>query len=293
MSNWCPNCGREVEDNEKFCRGCGMPLNISGDEASTWILSQPTSPNLEPPRSTRQVGQTPTSPNTQTGPAYMPPINYYPPPQPPVYQPQAPPGGASISIGDWLSGGWHVYRDNWLLMSVASFLSVILSFATLGVMAGPLLMGLYGMAFKTMRGERPEMSDLFDFKGRFLQAFLAALIFFLIHAGFTGASRGGPMSGILSFIITPLLTATLSLTIPLMYERRLDVANAINEVGRKIFSRDALMWWIVGLVFTAISAGGFAACGIGFFVTLPWMISSGAIAYRDVFGIDDPNRTLH
>jgi hypothetical protein len=293
MSNWCPNCGRGVEGNEKFCRGCGMPLDLHGEDASTWILSQPTSPNLEPPRPTKQVGQTPTAPNAQTGPAYVPPMNYYPAPQPPQYQPQTPAGHSHISLGDWLSGGWHVYRENGLLLSAASFIATGLSIATMGIMGGPLLMGLYRMAFKTMRGERPEMADLFDFKGRFFQAFLAALIFFLIHAGFTGASRGGPLSFLLSFIITPLLTSTLSLTIPLMLERRLDVANAINEVGRIIFSRDAFMWWIVGLVFAAITASGTFGCLIGFFVTLPWMVCSSAVAYRDVFGFDDPNRTLH
>ncbi|HVG22499.1 MAG TPA: zinc ribbon domain-containing protein, partial [Blastocatellia bacterium] len=211
MPNWCPNCGREVEDREKFCRQCGMNLNLSGEEASTWILSQPTSPNLEPPRPTKQVGQGATSANAQTGPAYVPPVNYYPAPQPRQYQPPA--TNSSISLGDWLSGGWQIYKENWLLMSVASFIAMILGASTLGIMAGPLLMGLYGMAFKTMRGERPQMSDLFDFKGRFLQAFLVALIFFLIHAGVTGASRGGPLSGIFGFIITPLLMVTLSLTI--------------------------------------------------------------------------------
>jgi hypothetical protein len=270
-----------------------MNLNLSGDEASTWILSQPTSPNLEPPRPTQQVGQSHTSPNAQTGPAYVPPVNYYPAPQPPQYQPPAPASSSSISLSDWLSRGWKIYKENWLIMSLASFIGVILSASTLGIMAGPLLMGLYNMAFKTMRGERPEMGDLFDFKGRFLQAFLAGLIFFLIHAGITGASRGGPLSGIFSFLVTPLLTATLSLTIPLILERRLDVANAINEVGRIIFSRDALMWWIVGLVFATISGAGVFGCGIGLFVTLPWIISSAAVAYRDVFGFDDPNRTLH
>lgn len=270
-----------------------MNLNLSGEEASTWILSQPTSPNLDPPRPTKQVGQGPTSPNAQTGPAYVPPVNYYPAPQPPQYQPPTPATNPSISLGDWLSSGWRIYKENWLLMSVASFLCMILSASTLGIMAGPLLMGLYSMAFKTMRGERPEMADLFNFQGRFFQAFLAALIFFLVHAGFTGASKGGPLAGILYFAVTPLLTATLSLTIPLMLERRLDVANAINEVGRIIFSRDALMWWIVGLVFATISTAGLFACGVGIFITLPWMISSSAIAYRDVFGFDDPNRTLH
>jgi uncharacterized membrane protein len=71
----------------------------------------------------------------------------------------------------------------------------------------------------------------------------------------------------------------------------MDIAKAINEVGRRIFSKDALMWWIVGLVFAAIGVGGIFACGIGVLVTIPWVISSSAIAYRDMFGIDDPNRT--
>ena len=74
-------------------------------------------------------------------------------------------------------------------------------------------------------------------------------------------------------------------------QRKVDVANAINEVGRLVFSRDALMWWIVGLVMAAISTAGFVGCGVGVFVTVPWMISSSAVAYRDVFGFDDPNRT--
>jgi uncharacterized membrane protein len=51
------------------------------------------------------------------------------------------------------------------------------------------------------------------------------------------------------------------------------------------------MWWVVGLVFAAITAGGFIGCGIGILITLPWMISASAVAYRDVFGFDDPNRT--
>ena len=73
--------------------------------------------------------------------------------------------------------------------------------------------------------------------------------------------------------------------------RRPDVGSAINEVARMVFSRDALMWWVVGLVFTTISFAGIIGCFVGLFVTIPWMISASAVAYRDLFGIDDPNRT--
>ena len=81
------------------------------------------------------------------------------------------------------------------------------------------------------------------------------------------------------------------LTMSYLLERRPDVGNALNDVGRTIFSRDALMWWVVGLVFVTLSAAGLAGCGIGVLVTMPWMLSSVALAFRDVFGIEDPNRT--
>ena len=301
--NWCPNCGRRTEEGEKFCRGCGMPLDLTGEEASNWILSDSNRPTLNlppqnmPPQNTpaQDFSRTrPVNPNqtAETGPAYMPPGNFYTPPQPPQpYYPPVESGQSHIRLGDWLSGGWKVYSQNWLMMSVATFLSMILSFATAGILAGPLLMGLYRMAFKTMRQERVEMNDLFNWSGKFWQAVLAFVIFLLVHLGFSGASQGGPLAGMLAFAISPFLVSAMGLTIPYLLERRTDAANAINDVGRMIFSRDALMWWIVGLVFSAISAAGFAGCFIGGFVTVPWMISSSAVAYRDVFGVDDPNRT--
>ena len=292
MASWCPNCGRQTSEGEKFCRQCGMPQHLRGDEASEWILStqKQKRPGPEAPH-TRVVNQSPTTPNSQTVPTYLPPQGFQMPPQPPAYYPPAQTGQPIIRLGDWLSGGWKLYSQNWLLMSVATAIAWGLGFATAGILAGPLLMGLFRMAFKTMRQERPEIGDLFNWKGHFWPACLTFLIFGLIYLGLSGLTSNGALSGLATLVIWPLLTLMTGLTIPYLLERRADVANAINEVGRLIFSRDAVMWWVVGLVFTAISGAGLAGCFIGIFVTLPWMISSSAVAYRDVFGIDDPNRT--
>jgi hypothetical protein len=192
-----------------------------------------------------------------------------------------------------LSGGWQVYKENWSVMSVATLLAGLLSTVTVGILAGPMLMGLFRMAFKTLRGERPEIGDLFNWRGRFLQAFLTALIFGAIYIGLGGIGNNNAFFALLSAAATPSLALMVGFTISLILERGLDVAKAINQVARLVFSRDAFMWWVVGLVFAAISAGGFFVCGLGLLVTLPWMISACAVAYRDVFGIDDPNRTLH
>jgi hypothetical protein len=291
MPSWCPKCGRNIEEDEKFCRQCGMPQHLAGEEAATWMLT----PQPEPDRGTAPVQAGPTAPTAPpTGAAYIPPTPtpYYPPPYPAPYQPPPPAVHSHIALGDWLSGGWQIYKENAALMSLATVLGGLLSVASVGILAGPLLMGMLQMAFKTMRGERPNMGDLFSWQGRFLQAFVTFLIFALVHVGLTGLG-GNSLHGLLSLVVTPLLTVMLGLTMSSILERGLDVARAINEAARVIFSKDAVMWWVTGLVFSAISFGGTIACGIGVFVTLPWMIAASAVAYRDIFDIDDPNRTLH
>lgn len=292
MPSWCPRCGRNIEEGETFCRQCGMPQGLSGEEATTWMLSNEPPPRPEQSRPTHPVTPNPTGTTTPpTGPAFVPPTPYYPPPPPVPYQPPQP-VGPQISLGDWLSGGWQVYRENWALMSVASLLAVVLSACTLGVLAGPLLMGLFRMAFATMRGERPVMGDLFNWRGRFLQAFLTGLIFVVVPF-WLSSGRDNPFLTLVILAATPFLSVMFGFVTSLGLERGLDVAQAVNYVGKTVFSRDAFMWWVVGLVFAAITLGGSAACGIGMLVTLPWIISSSAVAYRDVFGFDDPNRTLH
>ncbi|HSB09113.1 MAG TPA: hypothetical protein VLM38_06350 [Blastocatellia bacterium] len=272
-----------------------MPQHLTGEDATTWILTPQPAP--ESARSTSRVQPGPTSP-TSPPPAesYLPPspvpAPYYPPPSPAQYQPPTPVGSAHISLGDWLSGGWQVYRENWSVMSVATLVAFLLSLCTLGVLAGPLLMGLFRMAFATMRGVRPVMGDLFNWRGRFLQSFLTALIYGAIYAGLGGIGNNNAFFALLSAAATPMLSVMLSFTMSLILERDVDVLDAINQVTKLVFSRDAFMWWVVGLVFAAITGGGFIACGIGILVTLPWMVSASAVAYKDVFG-DDPNRTLH
>lgn len=297
MASWCPNCGRNVDEGEKFCRQCGMPQHLSGEEATTWILTPQPGPESSRPTTRVQPGPTsPTAPPATE--SYVPPppapVPYYAPPYPTQYQqPPGPAGPAHISLGDWLSGGWQVYKENWSVMSVATLISFALSLCTLGVLAGPLLMGLFRMAFATMRGERPVMGDLFNWRGRFVQSFLTALIYGAIYMGLGGIGNNNAFFGLLSAAATPMLSLMFSFTMSLVLERNVDVLNAIQQVSKLVFSRDAFMWWVVGLVFAAITGGGLIGCGVGILVTLPWMVSASAVAFKDVFGFDDPNRTLH
>lgn len=296
MASWCPNCGRNVETDEKFCRQCGMPQHLQGEEATTWMLGPVPEAEPESKRPTTPVQSAPTSPtNTPASGAYIPstPTPYYPPPYPTQYQAPSQPGQPHITLGDWLSGGWQVYKENWAVMSVATLLCAVVAGATGGILIGPLLMGILRMAFKTQRGERPEIGDLFRWQGRFIQSFLAGLIFAAIHFGLAGLGNNSAFFSLLDLLATPLLSVMLAFTVSLVAERGLDVVPAIKQVAKRIFSSDMFMWWVVGLVFMVIAGGGLIACFLGALITVPWMISASAVAYRDVFGIDDPNKTLH
>jgi hypothetical protein len=278
--------------------------------AHTASPSLPTSPaymppgeRQSPPESGYQQPPPPFQQPYQQGNPYQAPVDYSQPYQSPMLYNQQPgylqpqeyqpplPLSSSISLGDWLSGGWRVYKENALLMSLATMLVFIIGFGTLGILAGPMLMGLYRMAFKTMKGERPEMSDLFNWQGRFLQAFLAFLIYAAIYGGISGIGRGA-MTTFLQFVVMPMLTMLLGLAMPMILDRRVDIAAAINDIGKRIFTKDALLWWVVGFVFATIASGGFVACGVGALITIPWIVSSLAVAYGGMFGFDDPNRTL-
>jgi hypothetical protein len=265
-----------------------MPQHLSGEEARTWILSPENAPRPTPttPVNPIKTGQAGGS----TGPAYVPPVAAYQQLQPPaVYQ--EPPGSARIRLGDWLAGGWQVYKENWALMSVATLFGAFLSVCTLGILTGPLLMGMLSMAFKTMNGEQPRMGDVFNWRGRFLQSFLTFLIFFVPHVVLAGLGNASSFFNLIYLALTPTFAIMLSLTLSHVFERGDDVIDSINDIGRLVFSHNWFSWWLVGLVVAAITAGGGFLCGVGALVTFPWMLCAVAVAYRDIFPFDDPNRT--
>src|SRR5215831_10094704 len=220
----CSNCGAQTEGDSKFCRNCGTRLEWTSEEANTWRLAPNTSRDPSPPYPTMPARPAHTGePPQATGPAYVPPAYASPAyyvPQPPVSR--VAPG---IGLGDWLNQGWRIYKEYWVEMSMGSLIGAFLSACTFGLLFGPTLLGLYRMAFKGMRGERPDVGDIFEWEGRFFPAVITSVIFLVLHIGLGGAAKGGGF--VLGLIVDPFLTAALAMAMPLLLERRMDLAAAI------------------------------------------------------------------
>jgi hypothetical protein len=202
-----------------------------------------------------------------------------------------------VNLGKWLSDGWAVYRDHAGTFSLAFIVLLLLSAVTLSLLTGPLLAGFYHMAFKSMRGEKPHVGDLFKGLDRFWPAVFAWVIHAAVMAVLNEPSvsySAGPFSikspffGLISLVLMPLVTAVYFFVYPLILERQRDTAAALDEAVRVVFPRNVLMYWVCGLIFGILSLAGFLGCGIGFFITGPFILCAMAAAYRDVFGLAGP-----
>ena len=94
-------------------------------------------------------------------------------------------------LGDWLLRGWQLYKEYWVEMSIGSLIGAVVSTFTLGLLFGPTLLGLYRMAFKAMRGERPDVGDIFEWEGRFQPAVVTFFVYFVVHLGIGGDAKSG------------------------------------------------------------------------------------------------------
>jgi len=274
----CQNCGHDVSDTARFCTRCGapmMPPGASPEEVPTRRLSE----------AERATG---LSSGRPTGPAYVPPESpsaYHPlTPQPAA----APPGAATVDLGKWLSEGWKVYRSDWGTFSVAFLVMILLSLVTLTLLTGPLLAGFYRMVFKSMRGEKPQVGDLFKGLDRFWPAVFAWVIEAALIGTLSGPSHEYPLFSVASLALTPLVNAIFFFVYPLILERQRDTAAALDEAIHVVFPRNVLPFWVCGLIFEVIFFIGILGCGVGFFVTAPFILCAMAVAYRDFFGLAGP-----
>ncbi|MBI3271129.1 MAG: hypothetical protein HYZ53_19145 [Planctomycetes bacterium] len=195
-----------------------------------------------------------------------------------------------MRILDQVRGGYDLYKKHPVQFLLGSLLLGLLNIALCFTLTGLHFYGMSFMAFKALRGEKPEIADAFKGFQNFVSPFLAGLVF---------------VAGTLVFVVGYAVTGGLFLyACPLIAEQQVGAREALGRSfryarrspGRHIlfFTLAAALGYLGGLpglaaLLSLYCTGGItvlsavltlALCVLGTFVTLPILFASVAVAYR-------------
>ena len=195
-----------------------------------------------------------------------------------------------VKFGEWIEQGFNLYKENFATLVLASLIAVVLSAVSVGVLAGPMFAGMLLITFGLLdkKGSKPEVGMLFKGFDYFLNSFLfiiiwgIALFFVSIIVGLV------PCIGQLaSLFVVFVAHALLMFGLFLIVDRGREFWPASVESFNKVKPN---FWPFLGfsVVSNIIGSIGAIACGIGVVFTLPIQACILTVAYRDVFGMSEP-----
>ncbi len=190
-----------------------------------------------------------------------------------------------VKFNEWIQGGFNLYKDNFAVLFVATLIAILLSGVTLGILAGPLAVGVALIVLRLIDKQepKPEIGDVFKGFDQFLPSFL--LFLGVGVASLIGSTILGIVpvfGGLLGILFAYGLGTVVMFSIFLIAERKMDVWPAVMTSFDTVKTN---FWPFLGLYVVAclLSSIGFILCGIGVILTAPIMACVLGVAYRDVF----------
>jgi hypothetical protein len=185
----------------------------------------------------------------------------------------------------WLEQGIDLYRRNFAVLALASLLGAVFSVSSAGILAGPMWVGLVGIALRLQAGSdpKPEAADVLRGLGFFLPAFLFCLVWggglFVVAWILTALPCIGPL------LVSPVvLGASILLAFGpfLIADRGMDFWSASRASIETVRSR---FMDLIGILTIALVLGGLGGlfCLIGWVLTAPLTACLLAQVYRDLF----------
>jgi hypothetical protein len=215
-----------------------------------------------------------------------------------------------------LKAGWRLIADDyWLFLGITLVAVLIGSVVPLGILLGPMMVGLHLCLLRKARGQRVTFEMLFKGFDQFVQSLIATMIMIvpmivlivpayvlLIAAAVAtmpqqqpgapppqnvpGAFLGAMGLFYLYFFVVMIVFQVLFFfTYPLIADRKMTGVEAVKASIRAAFAN---FGGVIGVVFLNFLLGfaGTLACCVGAIFVMPVTYAATFIAYRQVFGIE-------
>ena len=182
-----------------------------------------------------------------------------------------------VTIEQWFTEGWKLYKRHPVAFFFAGFLGALICIPPAFLFfAAPLYAGLYYMALKSMRGEKPRIRDMFRGFHRYWGALFLWWLFLIAFIILCTTAIG--------ILVTPLLWSISMLAFPLLIDERKGVGAAFGAAFKVVFTwKNWARFWLYGLIVPIVSCLGVFGFFFGLFITLPLAVCVQVIAYRDIF----------
>ena len=190
-----------------------------------------------------------------------------------------------VDFGNWIKDGLDLYKNNFGVLVLVSLIAIILTGATLCILAGPMGAGFALITLKIYdnKDQRADIGDLFKGFDFFLQSFLLCIVWgtllFLVSV-ILGAI---PIIGTLAAICVQVAAgAFLMFALFLIVDKQMDFWPASVESFNTVKTD---FWPFLGFSIVAGILGyiGVILIGIGIIFTLPIYFCIITVAYRSVF----------
>ena len=184
---------------------------------------------------------------------------------------------STITIEQWFTEGWKLYKRHPVAFFFASLLGTFICIPPFFLFfAAPFYAGLYYMALKAMRGEKPRVRDIFKGFHRYWGALFLWWLFLIAFIVLCTTAIG--------IVVVPLLWAISMLAFPLLIDERKNVGAAFGDAFKAVFTwKNCARSWLYGLIVPLVSFLGILGFFFGLFITVPLAVCVQVIAYRDMF----------
>lgn len=184
---------------------------------------------------------------------------------------------AKANLGACLSGGWNLFKQNALTHVVAFALVSLVTSISMGLLAGPMLVGYLRMIAREDNGEKAQIGDVFRGFDNVVPALVAGLISFLVLSlGFA-----------LCFIPGLLILALPTVALYLVAQGESDGVAAFNRAWSVVTKNLGSAFWCA-LVLGIASSLGMLLCWVGILVTAPISMIGSFYMARQLLGEEAP-----
>jgi len=190
-----------------------------------------------------------------------------------------------VRFGDWIEKGFNLYKNNFGILVLASLIALLISAASFGILAGPMIAGMIiiTLGLHDRKDPRPEVGTLFRGFDYFLQSLLFFVVWGCAVLVFSFLLALVPCIGQLAALFAVYAAQSfLMFGMFLIVERRLEFWAASQESFNVVKTN---FWPFLGFTIVAgiIGSIGAIACGIGVVITVPIQACIITVAYREVF----------